>query len=162
MRGQKYNDDIRERAFALMATNNSISAVAKAVGIPRSTLKGWLAKRESEEPDAGEAERQRNKERFVTDAWKSIHAGQALLIRRLERALQHEDTLDRMMDEFTSGAEQLNADQLKAMIRKFEDLKIMDIGKLAVVLGTMYDKQALIAKEATARVEVAEVKFEDL
>ena len=98
----------------------------------------------------------------MENAWRTIHAGQELLVRRLERAVQSEELLDEMMHAFTAGASELNGDQLRQMIREFQDLKIMDIGKIAVVLGTMYDKQALIAKEATAHVEISDVKFEDL
>ena len=161
-RGKKYNDDIKERAFALAATNNSITAVAKELGIPRTTVKTWLSQQNEEETQTLEALHRQNKERFVEEAWRAIHAGQELLIRRLERAVDSEREMDRLLSEFLICSDQLSEGQIREMQKRFGELKVMDIGKVAVVLGTMYDKQALIAKEATARVEVADVRFEDL
>ena len=33
-RGQKYNDDLKEQAYALLAVNNSVAFVAKELGLP--------------------------------------------------------------------------------------------------------------------------------
>ena len=39
--GKKYNDDVKERAFALLACNNSVAYVAKELDLPYSTVKTW-------------------------------------------------------------------------------------------------------------------------
>ena len=162
MRGQKYGEETRQRAFALLETGESVSAVARTLGVPRTTLKGWLDRRsEAEEADM-EALHRRNKERFASDAWRTIHAGSTLLVHRFERALRNEAELDRLLSELLRGTEELSAEQTRALVKQFQELKLMDVGKIAVVLGTLYDKQALIAKEAMARVELTDVRFEDL
>lgn len=161
VRGQKYNDDIKERAFAMAATNNSISAVARELGVPRSTVKGWLEAQSDSEKERREKLRRENKDQFVDDAWKTIHKGNQILMRRFERAADSEAEIDRLLEEFM-GCGDLTLEHTKALRKQFEELKLMDVGKIAVVLGTLYDKQALIAKEATARVEmVEELTFED-
>lgn len=146
----------------MAAINPSVSGIAKELKLPRTTVKGWLEQRDESERADQEALHRQHQERFVRDAWRIIHAGQETLVKRVERAARHEEELDRMLEQMTACADSLTAEQTKALIRQFRELKIADIGKLAVVLGTMYDKQALIAKEATARVEVSDVRFEDL
>lgn len=161
-RGQKYNDDIKEKAFAMRATNNSFSSIARELGVPRSTIMTWFANRSDAEEEQQEELRQQNKDKFVTEAWETIHAGIAILSRRFKRASESEQEMDRLLAEFSNCADELNENQIKALLKRFQELQIVDVGKIAVVLGTLYDKQALIAKEATARVEmVEEMKFED-
>jgi len=161
-RGQKYSEEIRERAFALIAAGESCSAVARTLGIPRTTLKGWQDSQSTEEKESREELHRRHKERFAEDAWQTIHFGNEILTRRFERAARNEREMDRLLEAFLASAETLSAEQLKALLKKFGELQLMDVGKVAVVMGTLYDKQALIAKEATARVELAELKFEEL
>lgn len=162
MRGQKYTERERESAFTLLTAGNSISAVAKELGIPRTTIKGWVDRQTDTERLSREEIHKKNKERFADDAWKTIHAGNELLCRRFERAVRSERELDHLLDELLRGSEALSAEQVKDLIKKFGELKLLDVGKVAVVLGTLYDKQALIAKEATSCVELADVKFEDI
>ena len=162
MRGQKYGEKTRERAFAQLAAGNSCSAVAKELGVPRTTVKGWVDRQTDTEKQSREELHRRNKERFADDAWRTIHAGNELLIRRFERAARSEAEMDRLLEEFLTCSEDLTAEQMRALLKQFQELKLMDVGRVAVVLGTLYDKQALIAKEATARVELTDVKFEDI
>lgn len=42
--GRKYNNDIKEKAFALLATNNNPQAVADELNIPYTTIKTWEKK----------------------------------------------------------------------------------------------------------------------
>ena len=44
-RGQRYSEEIKERAFALAAITPSVSAIAKELNLPRTTVKGWLEQR---------------------------------------------------------------------------------------------------------------------
>ena len=51
--GKKYNDDVREKAFALLALNNNCAYVAQALDLPYTTVKTWERKwlREAEEKE---------------------------------------------------------------------------------------------------------------
>lgn len=147
--GKKYNDDIKEKAFALLACNNSIADVARALGLPYTTIKTWSNKYLDQSEKLAQQEengkhndeynlvklRQRKKEEFIRNAWRIIGKAYTLIERRIDRALENpEDTECEM-----------------------------NVRELSTVLGTLYDKQALACKDATSIVEnnVA-VRFEDL
>ena len=167
-KGQKYNDDIREKAIALLTVNNSVSFVARELGLPRSTVKSWKETFDKEAEESGEDNiaklRQKKKEEFVDNAWGLIGKAQTLLERRLDRAIEGEDEIDALVEEITKlDHRQLTDAQRKALYSRISAIKVESVKELAVVLGTLYDKQALANKEATAIVEgsVSIKKFED-
>lgn len=183
--GKKYNDDIKEKAFALLACNNNAMDVAKQLGLKYTTVKTWekkyleqskeLAEKrarggDSYEVTKSESEfdleklRNENKKKFVNDAWRLIDKTKTLLERRLDRAIESEDELDRLVEEICRlDNKDLTYEQRKALYSKIKSLKLEQAKELAVVLGTLYDKQALANKEATAIVEgnITVKKFED-
>lgn len=197
--GKKYNDDVKEKAYALLACNNNAQVVADKLGLPYTTVKTWEKNwiRQAQEREARQralqetpqgadkAEgahtnlvtkstkfedeslielRKKKKAEFVDDAWGLIGKIRTLLERRLDRALDSEDVLDELVEEITKiDHKQLTDSQRKALYLKMSSIKIESVKELAVVLGTLYDKQALANKEATAIVEgnIAVKKFED-
>ncbi len=198
-KGKKYNDDIKEKAFALLACNNNAQVVADKLGLPYTTVKTWEKNwiRQAQEREARQRTlqempkseddtegastkpvtkstrfedeslielRKKKKEEFVEDAWGLIGKIRSLLERRLDRALDSENVLDELVEEITKlDHKQLTDSQRKALYCKMSAIKIESVKELAVVLGTLYDKQALANKEATAIVEgnIAVKKFED-
>ncbi len=161
--GSKYNDDIKEKAYALLIAGNNVSFVSKKLKLPYNTVGDWKKKLEKKDDNFVEL-RNKNKERFVEDAWKIIDLSKSLLERRLARAIESEDSIDELLDEITKlDNKQLTDSQRKALYSKIAVIKVDDISKIATVLGTVYDKQALANKEATAIVEgkVTIKKFED-
>ena len=158
-RGQKQpNNADKERARALLLTD-TVASVARQLGRPWSTIKDW--KREFERDDSFVKLREKRKEKFVNDAWNLIDMSRRIIERRLVRALEGEDILDELCDEIL---EDVTPEKKKAIRDKFTALKLENIKDVAVVLGTIYDKQALANKEPTSIVdgEVAVKKFEDL
>ena len=97
--------------------------------------------------------RQLKKDKFVDDAWAMLEDAKSLLERRLKRALEDEDKLDEILDAFADMEDEqgngLSDKALRELYRKFSALKLEDVRALSTVLGTLYDKQALAAKEAT-------------
>lgn len=118
-KGKKFNDDIREKAFAMLATNNNLSEVAREVGVNESTLRTWKSEKRNDEFTKL---RQKKKEEFVNRAWDIVKLGQELILKELNEAKNNNTSID--------------------------------IGKLSTVIGTMYDKQALINDEATANIGI--------
>ena len=51
-RGSKISDEVKERAFALLAANDNVQSVADELGLPRTTVNTWKKKWEQEEKDA--------------------------------------------------------------------------------------------------------------
>jgi hypothetical protein len=71
-RGKRYDDETKEKALAMLATENDIDKVAKALNIPRTTLNGWKADAIINEPDFVKL-RQEKKAEFINSAWEVIH-----------------------------------------------------------------------------------------
>lgn len=167
-KGQKYNDDIKEKAIALLTVNNSVSYVARELGLPRSTVKSWKEAFDKEAEKSGEDNiaklRQKKKEDFIKGAWGLIDLAQGVLEKRLKRARDNEESLDELVDEISKlDYKTLTSQQRQALYMKLAKIKVDDVKSLATVLGTLYDKQALANKEATAIVEgsITVKKFED-
>ena len=167
-KGQKYNDDIREKAIALLTVNNSVSFVARELGLPRSTVKSWKEAFDKEAEESGEDNiaklRQKKKEDFINDAWKLIDLSKGVLEKRLTRAMDNEEALDELVEEISKlDYKTLTSQQRQALYMKLAKIKVDDVKSLATVLGTLYDKQALANKEATAIVvgSITVKKFED-
>lgn len=167
-KGQKYNDDIKEKAIALLTVNNSVSYVARELGLPRSTVKSWKEAFDKEAEASGEDSiaklRQKKKEDFINDAWKLIDLSKGVLEKRLTRARDNEEALDELVEEICKlDYKTLTSQQRQALYMKLAKIKVEDVKSLATVLGTLYDKQALANKEATAIVEgsITVKKFED-
>ena len=185
-RGKKYNDDIKEKAFALLAVSNNVQYVADELGLKYSTVKTWekqflakskeLDEKQGENPEGGGETltnsdeldlvklRKKKKEEFVNDSWSLIGKIKTLLERRLDRAIGSEDVIDELLDEILQlDHKDLTEPQRKALYSRIAAIKIENVKELAVVLGTLYDKQALANKEATSIVDNnVTIKFEDL
>ena len=168
-RGKKFNDDIKEKALALLATNNNAKFVADKLGLKYTTVKTW-EKKFLEQANTGDVPQDKNlvalrnkkKAEFVDNAWEIIEKTQSLLMKRIERALYSEDKIDQLLEEILLlGNKDLSQEQRKALYRKISTIKVEDVGKIATVLGTIYDKQALASDEPTSRVE-GSLKLEDL
>lgn len=190
-RGQKYSDEIKEQAFALLAVNNNVREIARKLKVPYTTLKGWekeflkqsLPQGETEEPieePKTKSEKQtsvvtnvtnninknlvqlRNekKKEFIGSAWGLIDTGMQILTKRLERALDSEHELDELVYEMRTSGE-LTPEQVKELYRKLALIKIEDPGKLATIIGTMYDKQALANNEPTSKID-GSLRIEDM
>ena len=189
-RGKKFNDDIKEKAFALLATNNNAKVVADTLGLKYTTVKTWEKKflKEAEEQQKAKAAAENNQEaadnqttnftnlrsenlielrnkkkkEFVDSSWNIISKAQTLLERRITRALEKEDELDSLVTEIEQlDYKDLSQEQRKALHKKMAAIKVEDVGKLATMLGTLYDKQALANNEATSKVDGV-IRIEDI
>lgn len=178
-KGKKYNDDIKEKAYALLACNNNAQVVADKLGLPYTTVKTWEKNwiRQAQEREARQMTvetatkpyedniielRKKKKEEFVENAWRLIGKVHSVLERRIDRAIESEDTIDSVVDGIKTDKEKPSG-QKSALLSKLGEIKVESVKELAIVLGTLYDKQALANKEATAIVEgnIAVKKFED-
>lgn len=160
-KGRKYNDDIKEKARALLSVNNSTSFVARELGLPESTIRTWKKQFEAEEGEDSFANlRQKKKEEFVKQAWVDIDLASSILHRRLERAVNDEGKLDELLASVVLDP-QISLEDKKAFIAQISSIKLMDIGKVCTAMGLLYDKQALAVKDATSVVE-GSMKFEDM
>lgn len=161
-RGQKVSDELKEKAIAMLATNNNVSAISRELDIPDSTLRTWQ-KNIKEGKDGSCKEfaklREEKKKEFIENAWSSIELATSLINKRLARACFKEDLLDAMLEEALK--ETAGSDRRKQLVNNISNMKLDDITKISITLGTLYDKQALANGEATSREEQVVKKFED-
>ena len=197
MRGQKHNEEIKERAFAFLGSGESVAATAKTLGLKYSTVKTWERKwRESSSKLEGEAQtsadaaagedekpraqsdgvsdsdklsrsldeiRLEKKKQFIENAWEIIEGAQALLKRRVERAIHKEDLIDELMN-VVSSAENLTDKEKEQLARRLSAIRVDDIRALSAIMASCYDKQALACGDPTLNLggEVDLKKFEDM
>lgn len=187
-RGKVIGKELQAQIFALLAQGKSVSDVAREVDLSRSTVQGWeerfvkkseeIAKREAKPVEEAAAEpddevtnepeldlvkaRELSKKQFVEKAWGLINKSQTLIERRLDRAIDSENELDLILDEVMRlDHKELTDNERKAFAKRIMLLKVENIKDLAVVLGTIYDKQALANKEPTTIIDGKVKKFEE-
>lgn len=158
-KGKKYDPEIKERAIALLAVCDSVSKVAKELNLPWSTVDTWK-KEKSDGGDGFEKLREQKKEEFIQNAWSCVMKSQGLIMKRLERAERSEAAIDKLIDEVESDSD-LSYPERKALITKLAAIKLDDVSKLGVIMGTMYDKFALASNEPTVN-HGGVVRFEEL
>lgn len=91
------------------------------------------------------------KKNFSKDSWGNIEKAQEIINRRLTRALDQEAVLDEIVNIILSARdEDLTYEQKQSLLNKMRKIRIDDVRELAVVIGTLYDKQALANKDATS------------
>ena len=167
--GKKYSDDIKERAYALLATGNNVQVVAEKLKLPYTTVMSWYKKWQSENGSEKENNlvelRNKNKEKFVNKAWGLIMGSTSIAERRIERALYFEERIDTVADTILKHAESIaresgsSWDEVVNLVKELKGFKSFRLAELSSLIGVMYDKQALINKEATGIYECK--KFED-
>ena len=158
MTGSKGDSATREKAYALFATEDNLSRIARELGVPDSTVRGWKKKYDEEckkDPVKAEA-RDEKKRAFVNDCWDIINDAIKVASRRINRAATEEAAIDALIDEVSDATVEIEMDQKRAyeIVKKVESLKCEDIVKLTTVIGTLYDKQALASGDNTANVGV--------
>lgn len=163
--GQKYNDDIKEQAYAYFDTYNNMEFISRKLGVPVSTLWGWKRKydKRADGDPMVEAVRAERKKQFVRSAWRSINMTQEILERRLRRAVEDEDLIDELLRLVDAEARGENVSQKlrEGLLAKISALKCEELGQLVKTLGVLYDKQALAAGDPTD-ILGGIGKFEDL
>lgn len=169
--GKKYGDDVKERAYALLATGDNPQTVAKKMNLPYTTVKTWYYKWIKSDKKTDESEenlvelRNAQKERFVNKAWGIIINSANLAERKVSRALYLEERIDAVADAISKHSESIARetgiawDSLVTLVKELKGFKAMRLGELSTIINVMYDKQALINKDPTCITEAK--KFED-
>ena len=166
--GQKLDEKTVELIRTYLAAGCSEAETARKMGLPKSTVHSWKKRFEREAPPKGENEqsfaqlRTQNKEKFIDDAWEIVSAAQRRIKHALERAERMEEQIENAIVLLGSMGGTMSKEEIKAAFAVLTEAKLMDVGKLASVMGVMYDKRALAAKEPTEIVDGSvEMRFED-
>lgn len=144
--GSKYTDEQKEQALAML-TIMSYKEVSKKTDIPETTLRDWKNREEKINPEFVKL-RTKKKEKFVNSAWNIIEKANRLIERKIDRALSIEDDIDSIISKAKKNKDLAKEDFI-LLTKSINKLGIDNIGQVSTVIGTLYDKQALINKEAT-------------
>ena len=145
--GSKYTDEQKEQALAMLTTM-SFKAVSKSLNIPERTLRDWKDTEEKINPEFAKL-RNEKKKQFVESSWNIIEKANKLIEKKLDRALSAEEDIENIV-KIAKNSESLEKDDIANLIKNIHKLGIENIGQVSTVIGTLYDKQALINKEATS------------
>ena len=147
MKGKKYGDDIKEKAYMMYAVCGNASEVSRRLNVPLSTIHKWLKRKTPDELDSLREEKKRD---FVEKSSEIIDKSLMLLERRIDRAIEYEAELDEIIDELKNSDNNEISPQTKTeLIKTLNKLKVQDIKSLTVAIGTLYDKRALARGEST-------------
>ena len=141
------------------AETNSYTETARLLGLPESTVEK-IVKSNREDPDFVKLCVEKRTE-FAEKASQIVGKGMTLLNRRLDRALEQEMELDKLIDEvYDMDKEELSFDEKKRLISTLRNLQLQDIRAVTQTVGTMFDKKALAEGKPTENVSI-EIKLPD-
>jgi uncharacterized protein YdaT len=149
MRGKKYSDEVKEKAYALYAINGNYEETSRALGVPANTIAGWI---KNKPPDEFEKLRAENKQRFIDQAGKLIDKGMTLLDRRFTRAIEHENEINALIDVVFDS--EISQKEKEKVARKLSELQLQNIRDITTAVGTLYDKRALAQGESTENTKI--------
>ena len=106
---------------------------------------------------------ERCKEGLEINAVEIASLIQELIRRRIERALKSEKELDEFMRELLSHGENCeDKSRSKAIISKFEQIRIEDLTKLTSVLKAVYQWDTKKDQTDSRDEDIKQLKFEDI
>lgn len=162
MQGSMYSDALKEKAIAMLGVK-TVREVSKKLKIPESTLRDWNRNATKINPELAEL-RDKKKKDFANKAWEVINESLEVTQKRIHRLNKLEENVDIVAGKIRSNAEdickenQISLNELKDIINELQSLKVVKVSELSVLIGTMFDKQALVNNEPT---EITKTKLED-
>ena len=154
MRGKKTAPEVVYQVMALWFTNYNLRETARVLDLPLSTVKGIVD--ENKNAEEFEQLRTQKQKEFSDKATEVIEKGLLLLNRRLERAIEEEETLDELIDDIEDiDDEEMSYQKKQATITKIRSMQLHNLKDLTTAIGTLYDKRALSKGELTQNVGFA-------
>lgn len=150
-RGKKHSPGTIYAVMASYAITGNYAETAKALDLAPNTVKGIYLKNKDVKEFAQLLDK--NKEMFAEQATEIINKTLKILLKRIDRALKHEEKLDKILEEIESDSE-LN-DKLKAkLIGEIRKMQMQSASDLARTMAIVFDKRALAKGEATESTEI--------
>lgn len=150
-RGQKHGPETIYAVMASYAVTGNYAETAKTLNLAPNTVKGIYLKNKDKKEFAQLLDK--NKEEFATKATEIINKSIKLLIRRVERALEHEEKLDKILAEIEDDSE-LKDNMKKKLIAEITKMQMQSASDIARTMAIVYDKRALAKGEATESTEI--------
>lgn len=161
-----YSEEIKIALLERVHLGETVADAAKALGVPYHSARRWAAGETAEikeikkviDYEELEELRKEQKAEFVKAAWENIRLAITLIHRRLTRAVEQEEQIDKLLEAADMEIEALIPQEYsqktakRTLYKQIAELKLEDISKLSIVMGTQYDKQALASNENTQNI----------
>ena len=153
-RGQKTNYEDVFRVMVSYFSTHNYAETSRQLDMPESTVKE-IVKQYENAPEFVELRRQKEDE-FADKATEIINKGLLLLNRRLNRAIEEEETLDDLIEQIEMMSDdEMSYQQKVSTINKIKQLQLQNMKDITTTVGTLYDKRALSRGEMTQNVGFA-------
>ncbi|MBQ9744481.1 MAG: hypothetical protein IJW19_05080 [Clostridia bacterium] len=162
----KLTEAIKGKLKAECAINMNNCDIAEKFGIAESTVRKYRKEFEKDPDYANLCDIK--KQEFIELGWDTILNSSQLVNKRIKRANKSEEEMDKLLHEtmqvMLKESDKFNAATIEAFVKKFVALQVMDMSKVASILGTIYDKVALAEKQPTQNINASfdVTRFEDL
>ncbi len=150
-----YSDEIKETARARYELGESLSKIARDLGVAKSTLSGWLNGNGSSEINQKHLEARENRKlQFINKAWDVIDQALTLSSQKIRLATVSTERFEPLLNELISLLKEndgVTAEQVRDIIKSVS--RVMDIGltEISTFAGTIYDKQSKASGEEDAK-----------
>lgn len=147
-RGKKTSPDVVYQVMALWFTNYNMRETARTLGLPLTTVKDIVDKNKNSEKF--EELRTQTEKAFAQKTTEIIEKGLLILNKRLNRAIEHEEDLDELIDDIWDiDDEEMSYKEKDKLVNKIKTLQLQNIKDITTAIGTLYDKRALSKGEMT-------------
>ncbi len=147
-RGKKTSPEVIYQVMALWFTNYNMRETARTLNLPLSTVKDIVDKNKN--ADGFEELRTQTEKAFAQKTTEIIEKGLLLLNKRLNRAIEHEEDLDELIDEIWDiDDDEMSYKEKDKLVNKVKTLQLQNIKDITTAIGTLYDKRALSRGEMT-------------
>lgn len=150
-KGKKHSPETIYAIMASYAITGNYAETAKALELAPNTVKGIVLRNKDQKEFAQLLDK--NKELFAEQATEIINKTINLLLKRINRALKHEEELDALLDEIESDSE-LNGNLKKSLINKIRVMQMQSASDIARTMAIVYDKRALAKGDSTDNIEI--------
>jgi transposase-like protein len=144
-KGDKWPENLKQKALAVYETTGSMSAAARSVGCTLGTFKRWLKAPVTEKVKEAKEEA---KVKFVREAWDTILKGIDVGNTVMSFALENKGRIDEAIKMVLTSPDidkVYKADLVHALL----SLTKFSMRELAIYIGTIYDKIALATGKPT-------------
>ncbi|MDV3426945.1 MAG: hypothetical protein LIR50_07130 [Bacillota bacterium] len=149
-RGEKIDNKKIAEVITSYALTNNYNATARQCNVAANTVKNIINKQKKENPEEYAKVCEEKKELFQDKANKIIDKQLELLDRRVNTALDNEDTLDEIIAMvWEQDKKELNETQKKTIVNKIYKMQLNSLSEITTSMGTLYDKMRLANGEST-------------
>jgi len=148
---KQHTDETKELARARVAAGESLSKVARDMGIAKSTLHSWLTQADR---DGHQESREKRKEQFIDKAWDVIDQALDLSSQKIRLATVSAERFEPLLQqliELLQKREDVDAGQVRDIIKAVSQVMNIGLTEISTFTGTIYDKQAKANGEEDAK-----------